>query len=82
MKIQWIEDEAFIRDKIWVLQDTLNGYTGEKDGSPMPRGYPYYSTGHHYSEDTVHEFYMPRPALANSGPGDVTDDNHFGTPDA
>lgn len=83
MKIQWIEDEAFIRDQLLHLSDTISGYSlpAGSDGAPRPR-YPYYggyTSDHTYSEDTVHSFVLPRPALADLGPGNVRDG--FGEPE-
>ncbi|WP_182376158.1 hypothetical protein [Nocardioides sp. WS12] len=83
MKIQWIEDEAFIRDQLYRLSDTISGYSSPSgsDGEPRPR-YPYYggyTSDHTYSEDTVHGFVLPRPSLADLGPGNVR--GGFGQPE-
>ena len=59
----------------------MNGYTAaSEDAPPVPRGYPYYSTEHTYSEDTVHSFTLPRPELADSSGGNVRDEDHIGEP--
>ncbi|WP_134764910.1 hypothetical protein [Nocardioides sp. 1609] len=84
MKLQWIENEIFIRDKIRSLTDLISGYTApSEDSPPLPRypnvGAP--TSGHTYSQATVHEFSLPRPALADTTPGNAQDDDHFGKPD-
>lgn len=83
MKIQWIEHEAFIRDQLLHLSDTLSGYSlpaGSTDG-PRPRTYPQvqYPTDHTYSDATMHQFVMPRPALADTTAGNVR--GSFGEPE-
>lgn len=81
MKLQWLNDEIFIAEQIRHLQDRMNGYTAaSEDAPPVPRGYPYYSTEHTYSEDTVHSFTLPRPELADSSGGNVRDEDHMGEP--
>ena len=91
MKIQWINDEAHIRDQLRMLTDTMQGYTqpGTTDpGDREPRWryspgnyYPGSPDTHVYNKETVWEFRLPRPALADSTPGNVTDDGHMGAHD-
>lgn len=83
MKIQWIYDEGFIRDQLLHLSDTISGYSlprGSESG-PRPRTYSevQYPTDHTYSEDVVHGFVLPRPALADLNSGNVRDG--FGEPE-
>lgn len=84
MKIQWIEHEAFIRDQIRSLSDLMAGYTPhEQDGPPRAR-YPYTGSSndtHTYSQDTVHEFALPRPRLADATRGNAGSDDYFGQPE-
>lgn len=84
MKLQWIEDEAFIRDKIRSLSDLMSGYTAnDEDTGPRPR-YPYYGPSgdtHTYSQDTIHEFALPRPRLADATRGNAQSDEYFGQPE-
>lgn len=83
MKIQWIHDEGFIRDQLLHMSDAISGYVlpeGSEDG-PRPRTYPevQYPTDHTYSEETARQFVLPRPALADSTPGNVR--GNFGEPE-
>lgn len=84
MKLQWIETEAFIRDKIRSLSDLMSGYTArDEDTPPRPR-YPYTggSPGDYtYDQATIHEFALPRPSLADATRGNARSDDYFGTPD-
>lgn len=89
MKLQWIDDEAFIRDKLYILTDTMQGYsqpagTDPKEAEPRPRytgGYYPGTSDHVYNEKTIWEFRLPRPALADSTPGNITDGDHMGEHD-
>jgi len=89
MKLQWIDDEAFIRDQLYILTDAMQGYTqptgtDPEDIEPRPRytggGYPG-TSDHVYNERTIWEFRLPRPALADSAPGNILDDDHMGEHD-
>lgn len=81
LKLVWLEHELFIKDQMFKLQDLMQGYTAPDGAHPRPRGYPYYSSDHTYSEQTTHEFTLPRPALADATPGNINDDDHMGKPD-
>jgi hypothetical protein len=89
MKLQWIDDEAFIRDQLYILTDTMQGYTQPAGTSPdqvepRPRytgGYYPGSSNHVYNEKTIWEFRLPRPALADSTPGNIVDGDHMGRHD-
>ena len=81
MRLQWIEHESFIARQLRTLSDLLNGYSAPEGAPPIPRDPPYYSTDHTYDVATVHEFALPRPALADATPGNVTSDDYLGTPD-
>ena len=90
MRLQWIDDEAFIRDQLHILTDAMQGYsqpTGTKpeDLEPRPRytGGSYYPSpsDHVYNERTTWEFRLPRPALADSTPGNILDGDHMGEHD-
>jgi len=89
MKLQWIDDEAFIRDQLYILTDTMQGYTqpagtDPDDVEPRPRykgGYYPGTSNHVYNEKTIWEFRLPRPALADSTPGNIVDDDHMGRHD-
>lgn len=82
LKMQWLNVEIFIVEQVRHLSDRINGYTAPEGASPVPRGYPHYSTEHSYDQETVHEFTMPRPTIADSTPANVTDDDHLGEPAA
>ena len=89
MKLQWCDHEVLIRDSLQMLSDRMAGYsqpagTDPEDMYPRPRYEPGYYPGtsnHEYSEKTVWEFTLPRPALADSTPGNITDPDHMGKHD-
>jgi hypothetical protein len=89
LKIQWINDEDLIRDQLQILTDTMMGYTQPGNTEPEdlePRwryspGSTPSATNHVYNKETVWEFRLPRPALADSTPGNITDGNHMGQHD-
>ena len=82
LRMQLLEDEIFIRDQIRTLADLLAGYTAPPGTPPRPRDYPPYGGGTDptYRQDTVHEFTMPRPDLADLPESEIPDG--FGEPEA
>lgn len=89
MRLQWIDSEAHIRDQLFMLSDAMSGYaqpegTDPAEREPRPRyqnGYYPQPSNHTYDESRVWAFALPRPALADSTPGNITDGQHMGEHD-